>query len=38
VRSTTNVKRLLELVAERIQKALHSENVTIFLRDANSRR
>jgi serine phosphatase RsbU (regulator of sigma subunit) len=38
VRSTTNVRRLLELVAERIQKALHSENITIFLRDADSRR
>lgn len=33
VRTTTSVRQLLELIAERIQKALHSENVTIFLRE-----
>ncbi|HYE74164.1 MAG TPA: GAF domain-containing SpoIIE family protein phosphatase, partial [Blastocatellia bacterium] len=36
VRTTTNVRELLELIAERIQKALHSENVSIFLREPNS--
>jgi phosphoserine phosphatase RsbU/P len=37
VRSTTNVGQLLGLIAGRIQKALHSESVTIFLRDGDSR-
>jgi phosphoserine phosphatase RsbU/P len=36
VRSTTNVGQLLKLIAGRIQKALHSESVTIFLRDGDS--
>jgi sigma-B regulation protein RsbU (phosphoserine phosphatase) len=33
VRTVTNVKQLLELVATKIQAALHTEDVTIFLRD-----
>lgn len=36
VRTTTNVRELLELIAERIQKALHSENISIFLREPDS--
>jgi len=32
LRTTTNVRQLLELVVTRIQKALHTENVTVFLR------
>ena len=33
VRSTTDSRQLLELVSTRIQKALHVENVTVFLHD-----
>jgi sigma-B regulation protein RsbU (phosphoserine phosphatase) len=33
VRTVTNVEQLLELVATRIQAALHTGNVTMFLRD-----
>lgn len=33
VRTVTNVEQLLELVATKVQAALHTENVTIFLRD-----
>jgi len=33
LRTTTSLDHLLELVATQVQAALHSENVTIFLRD-----
>src|SRR5581483_9766378 len=33
VRATPDLGRLLELVATRIQSALHAENLTVFLRD-----
>lgn len=36
VRSTTDTGQLLELICTRIQKALHVENVTVFLRDEAS--
>lgn len=36
VRSATNARELLQLVVERIQQALHSTSVTIFLRDTAS--
>ncbi|MEP7271911.1 MAG: SpoIIE family protein phosphatase [Acidobacteriota bacterium] len=36
VRSTTDIQELLELVATRIQTALHVENVNVLLRDEES--
>ncbi|HZS09472.1 MAG TPA: SpoIIE family protein phosphatase [Blastocatellia bacterium] len=36
VRTATGIGQLLELVTTRIQKALHAENVTVFLRDEAS--
>jgi sigma-B regulation protein RsbU (phosphoserine phosphatase) len=36
VRSTTDSRQLLEMVCTRIQKALHVENLTVFLRDEES--
>jgi phosphoserine phosphatase RsbU/P len=37
VRTATNAGELLKLIAGRIQKALHPESVTIFLRDGDAR-
>jgi hypothetical protein len=36
LRATTRLPKLLELVATRIQSALHASNVAIFLRDESS--
>jgi serine phosphatase RsbU (regulator of sigma subunit) len=36
LRATTSLRRLLELVATRIQSALHASNVAVFLRDEAS--